>query len=127
MTNPDRKFMKRFLAVSLVLILVLILTSGCVSVDAGDPVYRNGNLTTVIAYSGETQDVWVQNTVARTDGLRSVETGTVVLPYTFRAGQQVCELPFNLTPGTYQVTIYVLGREDSSDRIAAFIRNFEVV
>lgn len=122
-----QKNVKRFILITAILIFLLIAAAGCVSVDAGDPQYRNGNLTTIIEYHGDTRDVWVQNTVYKLDGFNSEKIDTVMLAYTFSEGPQICELPFDLMPGSYKVNIYVLGRDENSDRIAAFIRNFEVV
>lgn len=119
--------MKQYLLISAVLIFFLVCTAGCVSVEISDPVYTNGNLTTVMEYHGETRDVWVQNTVYKLDGITSEKVETVILPYTFSEGAQIIELPFELEPGSYKVNIYVLGRDENSDRIAAIIRNFEVV
>ncbi len=109
------------------LLFALVCIGGCVSVDAEDPVYANGNLTTIIHYDGDVRDVWVQHTLYRVDGLSSIKMDTITLPYTFSTGRQICEIPVNLSPGSYKVHLYVLGRGNTSDRIGAFIRTFEVI
>ena len=119
--------MKHYLMLLAGLLFVLVCICGCVSVDAEDPVYVNGNLTTIIHYEGDVRDVWVQHTIYLVDGLSMTELNTSILPYTFSTGRQICEIPVDLSPGSYKVHLYVLGRGNSSDRIGAFIRTFEVI
>lgn len=117
----------RLTLILIAVLLIFVCTAGCVNVDADDPVYKNNTLTTVIEYSGETRDVWVQNTVYLIDGITSTKIETKVLPFTFTNGQNICEIPFDLPKGEYKVNIYVLGRDENTERIAAIIRNFNVV
>lgn len=110
----------------MILLCVLVSICGCASLDAEDPIYSNGNLTTTIHYDGDERDVWVQHTIFRVDGLSSTKIDTITLPYTFSTGNQICQVPINLTTGSYKVHLYVLGRGESTERISAFIRTFEV-
>ena len=105
-----------------VLTLAIVLTVGATSIDADDPVYINGKLVTAFEYNGEPRDVWVQCTISRVDDLFAEEqVGT------FTSGRNICEFPIELEPGTYKVRIYVRERNEGAVRIAAFIKNFEIV
>lgn len=126
-SGGDAGTVKYYLFLLAGLLCALVCICGCVSVDAEDPVYVDGNLTTTIQYEGDTRDVWVQHTIYQVDGLSMTELNTSILPYTFSTGKQICEVPINLPAGSYKVHLYVLGRGESADRIGAFIRTFEVV
>ncbi|MDV0444206.1 hypothetical protein [Methanorbis rubei] len=124
-----RKLVLILAAIIVCFIAVIIFTAGAVSVDAEDPVYQNGYLVTAFQYSGETKDVWVQCVIFRvSDILSSEQVGDVLsLPDTFSKGREVCEFPIDLPPGSYSVRLYVRERDEGSARLAAFIKNFEVI
>ena len=111
------------------LLAAIIFTAGAASVDAEDPVYVNGHLVAAFQYSGETKDVWVQCVIFRVDDLLSSEqVGDVLsLAETFSQGREICALPVALEPGSYSVRLYVRERNDGAARLAAFIKNFEVI
>ncbi|MDU9376675.1 hypothetical protein McpSp1_12990 [Methanocorpusculaceae archaeon Sp1] len=110
-------------------LVVIIITAGGALVDAEDPVYQNGHLVAAFQYNGEPKDVWVQCVIFRVDDLLSSEQiGDVLsLAETFSKGREVCEFPIDLAPGSYSVRLYVRERDEGSARLAAFIKNFEVV
>ncbi|HJK03378.1 MAG TPA: hypothetical protein O0X30_04085 [Methanocorpusculum sp.] len=112
-----------------VLTLAIVLTVGATSIDADDPVYINGKLVTAFEYNGEPRDVWVQCTISRVDDLFAEEQvgGLMTNAPTFTSGRNICEFPIELEPGTYKVRIYVRERNEGAVRIAAFIKNFEIV
>lgn len=111
------------------LVLAIVLTVGTASIDAEEPVYSNGKLVAAFQYSGEPRDVWVQCTISRVDDLFTEgQVGDLLTTApTFTAGRNVCEFPAELEPGTYKVRLYVRERADGAARLAAFIKNFEVV
>lgn len=125
--------MKRFVLILTGLIVLLlaaiVFTAGTASVDAEDPVYANGNISAAFQYSGEHKDVWVQCAVFRVDDLISSSQvgGLLSRADTFSKGRQVCEFPIELEPGSYKIYLYVRERNEGAARLAAFIKNIEVV
>ncbi|MCZ9313035.1 MAG: hypothetical protein O0V67_06620 [Methanocorpusculum sp.] len=111
------------------LVLAIVLTVGAAAIDAEDPVYTNGKLIAAFQYNGEPRDVWVQCTISRVDDLFAEEQVGDLLTNapTFTAGRNICEFPIDLEPGTYKVRLYVRERNEDAVRLAAFIKNFEIV
>ncbi|HJK02243.1 MAG TPA: hypothetical protein O0W91_03160 [Methanocorpusculum sp.] len=46
---------------------------------------------------------------------------------TFTSGKNICEFPIDLESGLYKTRLYVRERNKNASRIAAFIKNFEIV
>ncbi|MDE2518926.1 MAG: hypothetical protein O0X93_02915 [Methanocorpusculum sp.] len=111
------------------LVLAIVLTVGAAAIDAEDPVYINGKLVAAFQYNGDPRDVWVQCTVSRVDDLFAEEQVGDLLTNapTFTTGRNICEFPIDLEPGTYKVRLYVRERNEGAVRLAAFIKNFEIV
>lgn len=111
------------------LVLAIVLTVGAAAIDAEDPVYINGKLVAAFQYNGDPRDVWVQCTISRVDDLFAEEQVGDLLTNapTFTAGRNICEFPIDLEPGTYKVRLYVRERNEGAVRLAAFIKNFEIV
>ena len=111
------------------LVLAIVLTVGAAAIDAEDPVYMNGKLVAAFQYNGDPREVWVQCTVSRVDDLFAEEQVGDLLTNapTFTKGRNICEFPIDLEPGTYKVRLYVRERNEGAVRLAAFIKNFEIV
>ena len=73
--------------------------------------------------------MWVQIARARVDDLFAEEQVGVLMKNapTYTSGRNICEFPIELEPGTYKVRIYIRERDEGAVRIAAFIKNFEIV
>ncbi len=111
------------------LVLAIVLTVGAIVIDAEDPVYINGKLVAAFQYTGDPREVWVQCTISRVDDLFTEEQigNLLTTAPTFTAGRNICEFPIDLEPGTYKARLYVRERNDGAARLAAFIKNFEIV
>lgn len=111
------------------LVLVIVLTVGAIAIDAEDPVYINGKLVAAFQYTGDPRDVWVQCTISRVDDIFSEEQigNLLTIAPTFTAGRNICEFPIELEPGTYKTRLYVRERNEGAARLAAFIKNFEII
>ncbi|MCZ0861047.1 hypothetical protein O0S10_07390 [Methanocorpusculum sp. MG] len=111
------------------LVLAIVLTVGAAAIDAEDPVYINGKLVAAFQYNGDPREVWVQCTISRVDDLFAEEQVGDLLTNapTFTTGRNICEFPIDLEPGTYKVRLYVRERNEGAVRLAAFIKNFEIV
>lgn len=111
------------------LVLAIVLTVGAIVIDAEDPVYINGKLVAAFQYTGDPREVWVQCTISRVDDLFTEEQigNLLTTALTFTAGRNICEFPIDLELGTYKTRLYVRERNDGAARLAAFIKNFEIV
>ena len=112
-----------------VFVLAIVLTIVTASIDAEEPIYSNGKLVASFQYNGEPRDVWVQCRISRVDDLFTEgQVGDLLTTTsTFTSGRNVLEFQAELEPGTYKVRLYVLERTNVAARLAAFIKNFEVV
>ncbi|MDR0981370.1 MAG: hypothetical protein LBL85_06335 [Methanocalculaceae archaeon] len=111
------------------LVLAIVLMIGAAAIDAEDPVYIDGKLVAAFQYNGDPQEVWVQCTISRVNDLFTEEPVGELLTNapTFIPGRNICEFPIELEPGTYKVRLYVRERDEGAVRLAAFIKNFEIV
>lgn len=111
------------------LVLAIVLMVGATAIDAEDPVYINGNLVAAFQYNGDPREVWVQCTISRVNDLFAEESvgSLLTIAPTFTTGRNICEFPIELQPGTYKVRLYVRERDEDAARLAAFIKNFEIV
>lgn len=112
-----------------VLVLAIVLTVSAVSIDAAELVYEDGKLVAAFQYNGEPRAVWVQCTIFRVDDLFTSEpVGSLMTTApTFLPGLNICEFPLELEPGSYAVRLYVRERDEGAARLAAFIKNVEIL
>jgi hypothetical protein len=117
------------IGVIVALVFAIILTIGTTTIGAEDPVYTNGKLIVAFRYNSDPCDVWVQCVISRVDTLFAEKRVGALLTNAsiFIAGRNICEFPIELEPGIYKVRLYIRERNESAVRLAAFIKNFEIV
>ncbi|HJJ38547.1 MAG TPA: hypothetical protein O0X42_00285 [Methanocorpusculum sp.] len=111
------------------LVIIMVIFSNGVAVDANDTVYSDGKLKTIINYHDENpEEIWVQYVIYREDGILSREkigkTYSYILP--LKKGQNLAEYKIKLDPGTYKVFIYLSTTDPEPKRITGFIHSVDV-
>ncbi|HJJ92645.1 MAG TPA: hypothetical protein O0X64_02345 [Methanocorpusculum sp.] len=111
------------------LILTTVMLVGSSPLNTEDPQYVNGSIIVTFQYCGAPQEVWVQCTISRVNNLFSEEQigNLMTIAPTFTSGKNICEFPIDLESGLYKTRLYVRERNKNASRIAAFIKNFEIV
>jgi hypothetical protein len=109
-------------ACSLVLLFILIGT-GCTSSSIGDAAYRNGTLMVSVVNQGEPTDAFVQVTVYEIRDLHQEKSDVLQVPVTLRRGPNEVSIQKTLPPGRYKLYVYLLKPDE---RQTATIRDIVV-
>lgn len=113
------------------IIIILLVFSGAPQIEADDPIYSNGLMTTVFNYnSDEPLTAWIQYEVFKEDGLFSSVPAAPMQSFIadFRKDQiTVSNMPVILSPGKYKIFIYILEKDEPHKRITGFIKYAEVI
>ncbi len=110
------------LVVSVVLFIVLLF-SGCTTIDIGDAGYTNNTVSLAITNAGVPSGGYVQVTVYEIKDARQEETDVFYAPLTLQQGENTALVPGTLRPGQYKLYIYLI---QNGERKAAAIRDIVV-
>ncbi|MDO5844121.1 MAG: hypothetical protein Q4Q53_03110 [Methanocorpusculum sp.] len=113
------------------IIVILLVFSATPQIEAKEPVYSNGILTTEFTYSGDQPlTAWIQYEVFKEDGLFSSTSAAPMQSFIadFGKGQTtISKMPVILNSGKYKIFIYILEKEEPHKRITGFIKYVDVI
>ncbi len=113
----------RFPACLGVLLILLVFSAGCTSVEVGDAQYTGGNISVGINSTGSPSEGYVQVTVYTLRDNRQEESGVFFAPLRLEPGTTTAQIPGTLEPGRYKLYFYVI---QNGERKAAAIRDIVV-
>ncbi len=111
------------------LVVLMVLYAGGNTMDADDSVYIDGKLKTIINYNADTpQEVWVQYTIYRENGLliREKVGETYSTRVILSKGLNLVEYATPLSTGTYKVFTYISTTDETPKRMTGFISTVEI-
>lgn len=107
----------------LVFLVVMLLCSGCSTIDFGNAEYANTTISLPITNTGSPSEGHVQVTVYRIIHNQQQETDVLYAPLTLKQGENTARIPGTLEPGQYKLYVYLI---QNGERKAATIRDLVV-
>jgi hypothetical protein len=107
----------------LVLLVVILLFSGCTTIDIGNAEYANNTVSLPITNTGSPSEGYIQVTVYEIIHNQQEETDVLYAPLALQQGENTAHIPGTLEPGQYKLYIYLI---QNGERKAATIRDIVV-
>ncbi|MDD1701412.1 MAG: hypothetical protein LUQ31_00340 [Methanoregula sp.] len=122
--ESDKKSMtgRSYLLVFLGLILI-VAAAGCITYSIGNVAYRPGNLSVVVTNTGDPIEAGIEVRIYTIDGFAQREYITTGTPVSLKNGENLINIPVNLTPGQYKLYVYLT---KNGQRETAVIRDIGV-
>jgi hypothetical protein len=105
------------------ILVIVLLFSGCMTIDIGDTGYTNESISLTITNAGEPSEGYVQVTVYEIKNNLQEETDVFFAPLALPRGENTAFVPGKLKPGRYKLYIYLI---QNGERKAATIRDIVV-
>lgn len=106
-----------------VLLVLILLGTGCTTTLIGDVTYRNSSLLIPVTNTGEPRDAFIQVTMYEIKDLHQQEMQVIQEPVTLTRGENEAIIPVTLPPGSYKLYVYIL---TPGERQTATIRDIVV-
>jgi hypothetical protein len=107
----------------LILCVLLVVLSGCISAVVGDARYYNGGISVNLNSGNPMPDAFMQVTVYQVKDLQQQEYLVLYSPVNLKIGENTVFFPAQLEPGTYKLRIYLI---HDGERKTAVIRDIVV-
>src|SRR5512133_1858743 len=104
----------------IVVLLMLILCTGCTTIEIGDARYTNGTISLPVSNTGSPSEGYIQVTVYEIRNNQQEETDVFYAPLVLQQGKNTAFVPGSLEPGQYKLYFYLI---QNGERRAAAIRD----
>jgi hypothetical protein len=105
------------------LLVLFLVTAGCISLSVGNISYGNDNLTVAVAGPGTPQVIYVQVRVFTLDQFEQQDLLTTGISANLTGAETNVTIPMHLDPGRYKMYVYVF---QNGERETAVIRDITV-
>jgi hypothetical protein len=89
-------------------LIICLLSSGCLTEQIGDARYNNGNISVSVTNNGEPSSVYVQVTVYKIENFHQEKMTILQVPADLQQGKNEVIVPGTLPFGTYKLYVYIL-------------------